>query len=116
MALYFWNLESGRVSRRFALRESDRTNILIGPVWYGSGPDWSDFPVERWLFRPRWAAFSPDGRYVLATERDGRLRLWDLYPSPWPFIAAITAAAAFAAFLIAMRIRARRRARASMRP
>jgi len=55
-------------------------------------------------------AFSPDGRQALTGHGDGRGCLGNLYPSPLPFIAAIALTVAFAVFLIAMKLRVRRRA------
>ncbi len=56
-------------------------------------------------------ALLPDGTHILSGGHDGRLLLWNLAPSLWPFIGAVSLTVAFAAFLVAMKIRARRRAR-----
>ncbi len=56
-------------------------------------------------------AFSPDGRWVLTGGEDGVLELWDLERGAplLPLAAAIAATIAFTCFLVAMKIRARRR-------
>ncbi len=85
--LHLWDIERRRIVRRFR-----------GPGGRGDG------------FR---VVGLPDGEHALGIitrdRMDARACLWDLYPNPWPFRAAVALTAAFAAFLIAMKIRARRR-------
>lgn len=60
-----------------------------------------------------------NGRWVAAAgDNSGKIVLWDTFndPSPWPCIASIAATIGFAIFIIAMKIRSRRKGKTEETP
>jgi len=89
----FWSLAEEREVDRIAAHE--RSVECVIPLRDGRRVLTAGFGRARESSRGPW----------LPSE----VRLWDLYPSPWPFILAVSLTIAFAIFLITMKLRARRR-------
>ncbi len=119
-----WDLESGVVLRRFAGASGKIRFVSFSPegkhvVAVNDSEGiyvWSllrEKPIKKYQgknTRVYGVDLSPDGKHLLVAC-GGEVHVWELYPDPWKFIGAIALTVAFAVFLIAMKIRARRRAR-----